>query len=336
MKRLLAFIVVFMVIFFMEGSVLHAITDVKNNVNESVPGNMEVESAQDGASARMSKDGQTDKVKAVSGETQKLQDGQEKYLLRYKWKKGETVSWMVTHRNYTQTTIRNTTEAVDARCVSEKSWYVVDVDEEGTATFTNTVPWAEMREKTGDKPLRVYDTRKEFMPPEGFEDVPESIGVELAKLTVDCQGNMKSREDYHRTSIIQQANQAYIMVPLPKDPIPVGFSWTFSYPVYVPQNTGNLLRVQMMQKYTLQKVENGIATIVYGTNIISPLSDPAIKAQLIDRIYEGKMLFHIKEGRSMVLEQKVDQEVIGFRGEASRVKVKIMYTEQVMSPGTGG
>ena len=253
-----------------------------------------------------------------------------KYLLRYKWKVGETLAWTVEHRNNTQTTVLNVTEAVDALCHSEKVWNILSVDENGTATFTNTVPWAEMREKTGSNPLRKYDTRKGILPPDGFEDVPESIGVELAKITLDARGNLVTREDFRTTTIIQQANQAYVVVPLPEEAISVGGSWDFRYPVYVPQATGNLQRVEMIQKYTLEKVENGIATISYGTKILSPLSDPAIKAQLMDRLYDGKLLFEINRGRVISLSQKVEQEVIGFRGEGSRIKMRITFSEKIV------
>lgn len=265
-------------------------------------------------------------LKAAVAGVNRLKDG--KYLLRYVWRKGDIMAWDVTHRNRTVTTVTNTTESVDAACQSEKVWEVMSVDADGAGTFTNTVPWAVMREKRDEGVMRTYDSRRDMLAPEGFESAPESLGVELARITVDARGRQIGREDFRMTTIIQQANQAYVVVPFPEEPVAVGGSWDFKYPVYVPLSDGSLTRIEMMQKYTLTRVEGDIATITYGTKVLMPVQDAGIQAQLMDRLYDGTYLFNLKDGRSQAITQKVEQNVVGFRGAGSGVKMLIEFNEK--------
>lgn len=265
-------------------------------------------------------------LKAAVAGVNRLKDG--KYLLRYVWRKGDIMAWDVTHRNRTVTTITNTTESVDAACQSEKVWEVMAVNADGAGTFTNTVPWAVMREKRDDGVMRTYDSRRDVLAPDGFESAPESLGVELARITIDARGRQVDREDFRMTTIIQQANQAYVVVPFPEEPVAVGGSWDFKYPVYVPLGDGSLTRIEMMQKYTLTRVEGDVATITYGTKVLMPVQDAGIQAQLMDRLYDGTYLFNLKDGRSQAITQKVDQNVVGFRGAGSSVKMLIEFNEK--------
>lgn len=253
------------------------------------------------------------------------------YLLRYKWVKGQTLTWDVVHRNRTTTTITDTRESVDTYSHSDKVWKIEDVDENGAATVTNSVPWADMREKTGDKPIRVYDSRLDTIPPDGFETVPESLNRPLARIKLDTRGNMLERTELRPTTIIQQANTAYVCFPLPEKAIPVGYSWTHQYPVYVPQETGNLQRVEMLQKYTLESVENDMAVITYSTRILTPLTNQATRAQIMERQYTGNFMLDVKNGRPMMTSQKVDESCLGFRGQASSIKMLIEFNEKFKS-----
>lgn len=255
----------------------------------------------------------------------------ETYLLRYQWHKGDAIEWDVTHRNRTTTMIAETTESVDTACRSLKHWEVENVTDDGTATIVNSVLWAEMREQREDGVLRTYDSRKEPVPGEGFETVPASLGRPLARISINARGQQVTRTDYHTTTIVQQANQAYVCVVFPEQAIPVGYSWNFPYPIYVPQASGTLRRVEMTQKFTLEKVENGIATITYGTKVLTPLGeDRATQAQIMDRLYSGTFLFDVGRGRAILLTQKVDETVLGFRGEVSRLKMLIEFNERLL------
>lgn len=252
------------------------------------------------------------------------------YELRYEWHAGDVLSWEVTHSNRTVTMVSGQTENVDTFTHSMKTWTVEKVDENGVGTVVNVVPWVDMRERKEDGTTITFDSRKEITPKVGFETVPESLGRELSRVEINARGEQISREDYRATTVVQQANQAYICIVFPEEAVPVGHSWTRQYPVYVPTRTGNLTRVEMLQRFTLESVEKGIAKIGFSTKIISPVQDSAIRAQLLDRLYTGTFLFDVENGRAIMLTERVDESALGFRGEVSSLKVSIDFLERLI------
>jgi len=251
-------------------------------------------------------------------------------LLRYKWQTGDVLEWEVIHSNRTVTKVGTQTENVDTYTHSMKTWKVEKVAEDGTATVVNSVPWVDMRERREDGTTRTFDSRKEMAPKDGFDSVPESLGRDLSRVLISARGEQISREDYRATTIVQQANQAYICVQFPEEAIPVGHSWTHQYPIYVQDQRGQLKRVEMIQRFTLESVSDGIAKIAYSTKILSPIQDRSIQAQLLDRLYTGTFLFDLGRGRAIFLSERVDESVMGFRGEVSSLKVSINFTERLI------
>lgn len=252
------------------------------------------------------------------------------YLLRYSWNAGDVLNWEVTHSNRTLTKVGTQAENVDTFTHSMKSWTVEKVDENGVGTIVNSVPWVDMRERRQDGTMLTFDSRKEMAPEEGFDTVPESLGRELSRVQISPRGEQISREDYRATTIVQQANQAYVCIVFPEKAIPVGHSWTHRYPIYAQNKIGELKRVEMIQRFTLESVSHGIAKIAYSTKILSPIQDQAIRAQLADRLYEGIFLFDVTRGRAIMLTERVDQSVLGFRGEVSSLKITIDFTERLV------
>jgi len=61
-----------------------------------------------------------------------------------------------------------------------------------------------------------------------------------------------------------------------------------------------------------------------------PLQNKSIRAQLLDRLYEGIFLFDVERGRAIMLTERVDQSVMGFRGEISSLKVSIDFIERLI------
>lgn len=252
------------------------------------------------------------------------------FQLRYKWHEGDVLEWEVTHSNRTVTKVGTQEENVDTYTHSMKSWKVEKVAEDGTATVVNSVPWVDMRERREDGTTRTFDSRKEIAPKDGFDSVPESLGRDLSRVRISARGEQVSREDYRATTIVQQANQAYVCIQFPEEAIPVGHSWTHQYPIYAQNKQGQLQRVEMIQRFKLESVSDGIAKIAYSTKILSPIQDRALQAQLLDRLYEGIFLFDVERGRAIFLSERVDESVMGFRGEVSSLKISINFTERLI------
>ena len=74
-----------------------------------------------------------------------------------------------------------------------------------------------------------------------------------------------------------------------------------------------------------------MATIHFSTQILTPVHDPAIEAQLIQHESSGTVRFDIDAGRILSQEVGVDKGVVGFRGEASSIHYLTSFTEEFIS-----
>jgi hypothetical protein len=76
------------------------------------------------------------------------------------------------------------------------------------------------------------------------------------------------------------------------------------------------------------KVETGIATIAVKTEILTPINDPKIQSQLVQRMQHGEIKFDIDAGRIRSKQMDLDETVIGFSGQNSVMKYLARLTEE--------
>ncbi len=76
--------------------------------------------------------------------------------------------------------------------------------------------------------------------------------------------------------------------------------WHLSNEVRVRRQDGQQLRVKTRLVYTLKSVKTGVATIAVKTEVITPVNDPQIKAQLVQQLTDGELKFDIDAGRVLV------------------------------------
>src|SRR5262249_42858672 len=76
------------------------------------------------------------------------------------------------------------------------------------------------------------------------------------------------------------------------------------------------------------------ATIQIETQIVTPLNDPAIEAQLVQRMTSGSVRFDIEKGRLISQQMDLDRHVIGFSGAASSMHCVTRFTEQFLPDRT--
>jgi hypothetical protein len=251
----------------------------------------------------------------------------EKYQLRYRFRPGETLHWNVEHRSLTRTAVSGSVQTAETDSFSEKVWRVKEVKPDGTATFEHLVQWVDMRQKlAGSEEVR-YDSRKKTKPPMGFEDVAASVGVPITIITMDPQGKILNR-DRKLSKGVAAANEGAITIPLPSDLIEIGHSWTFPSDIEVPLESGGVKKIRAVQHFTLESVKTGVASIRVSTQIISPVTDPAIEAQVVQREGAGVVRFDIDAGRIISQQMDVDKHVVGFRGQASSLHYVTRFSEQ--------
>ncbi len=255
-----------------------------------------------------------------------------KHLLQYKFKLGETVRWKVEHRATVDSTIQGTTQTAETRTTSVKLWTVLGVDK-GVTTFEHSVESIDMWQQMKGRQEVRYNSLTDKTPPAGYEHAAKAVGVVLTMASVDAQGKVVRRKDSHNSP---DSNSTPLCVLLPAEAISIGDVWHSPAEVDVKNKAGGVIKIKIRQQYTLQQVAAGKATIGVETQILSPVHDPAIEAQLIQRLTTGTIHFDMEAGRVIDQQIDLDRRVIGFSGPSSSMHYLSQFTEQLMpaSPQT--
>jgi hypothetical protein len=184
-----------------------------------------------------------------------------------------------------------------------------------------------MWQKTQGRSEVRYNSETDKEVPPGYETAAQSVGVPLTVTTMDDRGKVLKRVEKHSqpTSLMQLA------IALPEGPVAIGDSWTTPLDIDVVQKDGATKKIKTRQKYTLEKVANDVATIKVDAQILTPIHDPTIEAQLIQRLSEGQLRFDIAAGR--ILEQQLDlnRHVINFSGPSSSMHYLTRFTEKSLA-----
>jgi len=261
-------------------------------------------------------------------------DGGPKHTLRYRFQPGLTLRWEVEHRARTDTTISGDTQSADTLSKSVQAWRVVEVHEDGSAVFENIIQSVDMRQRMNDTAEVCYDSKTDAKAPPGFEDVARSVNVPLSVITINPLGKIVAREDKQKKASTE--NDGYMSVPLPEQPVAVGDDWSFEYDVFVELNkAGATKRVRTRQSFQLLDVKTGVATIRVSNQILTPIDDPKVESQLIQRQSSGTVRFDIDAGRVLSQQMEVDKRVVGFSGEASSVHYVTRFDERFLDATVG-
>ena len=251
---------------------------------------------------------------------------EEKYTLRYQFHAGETLRWNVEHRTMVRTAVSGSDQTVETLSYSEKVWRVKEVKPDGAVTFELLVSWVDMRQDRPGSGETRYDSRTDAKPPMGFEDVASSVGVPISVITMDAWGKILKREQKKTKGVA--ANEGPVTIPLPEEAIAIGHTWTFPCDIEVPLDSGGVKKIKALQEFKLEGVQTGVASIRVRTQIITPVTEPAIEAQVVEREAEGVVRFDIDAGRIIGQQIDTDKHVVGFRGQASSLHYVNRFTEE--------
>jgi hypothetical protein len=258
-------------------------------------------------------------------------DDAKKYLLRYQFQPGETVRWRVVHLAKVKTTIGGTTQTTESVSKSIKAWKVTEVAANGTATFEHMVEQVDMRSKISGRQEVTYNSLTDEDPPAVYKNVAETVGKRLSLITLNNRGEVVDRQD--EQSVTTSPNKGQVTMTLPEESIAVGETWSFPYEIVIPGNNGTVAKINTQQKYSLERVKNGVATIRMATVVLTPVHDPAIEAQIIQRQTQGTIRFDIDAGRVLSQQMDLDKRVIGFAGktDTSSLHYLTRFTEDLIS-----
>jgi hypothetical protein len=247
------------------------------------------------------------------------------FTLAYKFKAGDDVVTKVVHLVTLETTVQGVSQTASTRSVSAKRWQISSVDASGNITFVHSVPYVEMWQKVTGRDEVKYDSRNDEKPPPGYEGVARDVGVPLATIVMDPYGRIIGRQNAQ-----PQFNPGIgtLTIPLPGQPVKIGDKWSIPDEVRVRLEDGTVKKVATRQVYQLQSVETGVATISVDTQVLTPVNDPKIESQLVQRMQKGTIKFDIDAGRLLRKQMDLDEQVIGFNGPNSSMQYLARFTEE--------
>jgi len=245
--------------------------------------------------------------------------------LEYRFRAGDHIDMRVSHRARTETTINETTQSVETVTDSLKRWTVVAVDAEGRATLEHSVDDVTMMSRTSDRGEVRWSSSQTDEPPPGYELVRQSLGVPLTRMLVDREGRVLDRVELRPSP--PSATGDLVIVPMPENAVSVGAEWTIPQEVVVEVPHGPRKAVRTRLRYRLDDVADGFATIRVDTTVLTPVDDPRLEARLLERIWDGTIVFDIAAGRVVSRRTGIDRRVVGFGGPQSSIRYRASLEE---------
>ncbi len=250
-----------------------------------------------------------------------------KYLLRYQFSEGEKVRWEVTHLATTETQIQGNTQSSKSRSVSTKVWQIDSISDEGNITFTHSVENVDMWQKLSDRPEVRYNSAEDEEVPSEYEQVAKTIGVPLTSVTISAEGRLIERDSRGGQTNFGLGD---IVMLLPPKPVQAGSKWHEPAEIQLREPSQRMKRIKIRKLYTLKKVQTGVASIEVKTEVLTPIRDASLKAQLVQQIADGTVKFDVDAGRVISRQMDWDETVIGFNGNDSLMEYQARFKEKLL------
>ena len=250
------------------------------------------------------------------------------FLLRYKFKAGENLRWDVLHLVTVETRIQGTTQTAETRSSSTKAWHITSVNSNGHSTFAHLVEKIDMWQKVTGRAAIEYNSQRDERPPPEYENAAANVGIPLSIITLNALGEIVERHDRRKTPGF---GSGQVTIPLPKHPVQIGATWDTPNMIPVRRNDGTIINIKSRQVFQLKKVVAGLATISVRTEILTPINDPKIQAQLVQRLTNGSVKFDIGAGRVVRQRIELKEKVLAFNGADSAMNYKARFTEELLT-----
>jgi hypothetical protein len=241
-------------------------------------------------------------------------EGEETFLLRYKFNPGMVIRNEVTHLAKNGTRIDSVQQDATSRTVSDKSWTVLEVSD-GMITFDYRIDSIDMAQQinSGDE-IRYSSAEPSQDPPLQFVRAAESVGKIVSTIRIDERGLVVARSDVHNPPHMGMGD---VTVPLPEAPVSVGATWEIPREMRIDRKDGNFRLVKFREFFKLEKVSAGVATISVRSEPLSTIAEPSEEAQVLQQLSNGTIRFDIDAGRMISKELAWDHQVVAFSGAGS-------------------
>jgi len=244
-------------------------------------------------------------------------------LLRYQFKKGEELHWNVLHTLKMKNIIGGWEENIETRSRAVKIWQTLDVDQQGTALFEYRVEDVDIHQSQTGKDDALYNSRRDKMIPPEFTNLTGKIGVPLARIKIDPQGQTTKQPIREYEGSLSENR---IVIPLPDNPMGVGSTWSVPAQIDLPQPNQTVKKIKIRHEFNVEKIQSGLATIKFATLTFTLLT-PKEKSQLLENFSEGTMELDMQAGHFIRHQATIDQHVIGIQGATDSIRYLSRVTE---------
>ena len=269
----------------------------------------------------------TNRLQAEEKKTAEPESADSKYLLRYDFKEGDVIRWNVVHKATIKSTVQGTSQTAWTSSTSQKAWRIDKVTDDGEITFTHLVERVQMANQISGRAKVEWDSNSKEEVPLGYQDAAKAVGVPLTEVRMTAQGKILQRLE--KLNQPGANNDTPITVLFPEEAIPVGHVWSEPHEVRLKVKEGGTKAVQTRRRFELLSVRNGVAVISVNFQVLTPLRDPALEAQLIQRLAKGELRFDVDAGRLISQQLDVDRRLHDFSGPGSLMHYLSRFTEEL-------
>jgi hypothetical protein len=264
------------------------------------------------------------------------------YRLVYKFTPGQFAHYEVSNSMRIVTQYGGANSVATNESQAWKQYRVVTVDEQGQATLEPIITRVKMSAQFDNLDAVKYDSQDPAPPPKDFAEIAKSVGQAVARVLFTSNGELlkisplPGAPEKLAAAAPKADPQANFLVSLPKEAVGVGAVWKDRYQVPVTLGAGKLTQpITLQRQYTLTQVSGSIATITSKTTILTPLNDPQVEAQLIQRTPTGTIEFDLDRGLLVSHHTTVDKTVVNAFGPNSQLQAS-SETREKLTQGVAG
>jgi hypothetical protein len=227
---------------------------------------------------------------------------------------------------------------------SRKHYRVLSVDQEGQGLVETVIDHIKIHAQQGDEPvIKIDSSDTPESCPADFRPLLATVGRPIARSRCNTSGKLikvvsisktwlKANPGNSNQSLAKSLQKQGFLVPLPDEPIATGDTWEESLDATTADKVGKRHRVTLKKIYTLEKVQDGRATITWRTVRLTPVTDPRLLAQLIQLISTGEVIFDVNRGIVLSKTSNIDQTLVGPFGADTLMTARTKH-ELVLSEG---
>lgn len=258
-----------------------------------------------------------------------------KYRLAYKFLPNDVLRYHVV-QNSVMTVLFNQAKQIDRHhAETTRNLRVVSVDATGSAEVEVIITHVYLKAQRGENESDEFDSQDpdtRATKYEKYKAIYDSIGQPQARLTLSAAGKVlkftslgQFKDAGADTEMVKG-----VLTHFPEQPVAVGDRWSEEYEVDVKVDQSLKQKVTMLRKFRLAAVEKNVARIEVKTGALTPLTDPTIEAQLIQREFTGTIELDLDRGVIVSRKHHVDKAVVNAFGEQSSLQAVSNYEEKLL------